>query len=100
MTIEQVKQLKVGDKVVCNKSFDDLPQKGWIGKIIYKTDICKISIEWEKKFTEGHDCNRRGKEGQCRFYSSPEFDSFWDNNENQNISVINKYTNNQLEFEF
>ena len=92
MTVKQVKSLKIGDKVICNTSFDNLPQKGWIGKVVYSFDGFLIGIEWEKKFHLGHDCEGKGKNGYCRNYAI-------ENVLNQDAEILDKY-NNQLEFNF
>ena len=95
MTIEQANKLKIGDKVICNNSFNNLPQKGWIGKVVVPANgIHSLGIEWEKSFKSGHSCDEKGKKDSCRFYWRPS------SCEDDSISILSIYNNNQLEFEF
>ena len=97
MTVEKLLKLKINDKVICNKSFEGLPQKGWIGKIICAPDKnCDVGIEWERTFEYGHECVGVidfGKKKHCRWYGVS-------GSENEKIDILSIYNNNQLEFEF
>ena len=94
MTIEQARKIKINDIVICNTSFDHLPQKGWKGKVIYKnSNELNIGIEWGKDFYYGHDCDGLGKQNHCRFYYSQDF------LDNDDVLILDM-ASNQLEFEF
>jgi len=88
MTKQEYKNCKVGDGVICNTSYINLPQKGWKGKIIHKDISCgTILIEWEKPFIDGHDGSGKGEDKKCRWYSSSYY-------------LLDLIKNQQLEFDF
>jgi hypothetical protein len=66
-----MEDFKVGDEVICDKSYPNLPQKGWKGKVV-RTLKGKLSniiwIEWEQSFFWGTNGGGKGKDGHCRNY--------------------------------
>lgn len=105
MTKKQALNLKLNDKVICKKSFNDyLPEKGWYGRVIYKNikdDELNIGIEWEKKFICGHSCDTKGKDYHCRYYGYFHNESnINDNSANDADIYILGLINEQLEFDF
>jgi hypothetical protein len=81
MEIQNAKKLKIGDKVRCLKSFEYLPQKNWIGKIVIKEES-DVGVEWEKEFNSEHNCDEHGENNKCRYYY------FDDDLNNQSVSIL------------
>jgi len=96
MTIEELKTVKIGDIVICNTSFNNLPQKGWKGKII-TFDEESVAVEWEKEFAKGHDCDGKAGKKKSRWYM---IGYNFDLNESDNIIILDLLKKSQLEFEF
>lgn len=95
------KSLKIGDKVICNKSYPDLPEKGWFGEIIDIEDCGnKILVSWEKHFNLGHDGSSYRNNGKkCFYYANKKENVYagWGNYES--FDVLNSVSK-QLEFNF
>ena len=90
-----MEDLKVGDEVICDKSYPKLPQKGWKGKVVhifpdFSYSCAGFGIEWEHPFVSGHGCSGKGKNGYCRYYSDTPGSFFSD------LSIIKK-VDKQLE---
>lgn len=95
MTKEEAKKIKINDIVICNTSFQHLPQKGWKGKVVSKNKSEMIlGVEWEEYFKFGHSCDSKGEIFKCRYYSIQNR-----MNINCDISILDLF-NKQLEFKF
>lgn len=71
---------KIGDRVVCIEPFDGNNRcVGLTGTIIaLKHKHWDYGVQFDEKFSGGHTCNRKGKDGHCFYGFSSELMPIYD----------------------